>query len=103
VDTSSSVRPSFEPIEHLASTPHETTGPGFVAKNWGVKVMGRSENPKLLRIMPATASPGVISSSSSGTKPGIDQANQAEVLDDLDRIPKWSKRSTLSDSIWHLP
>src|SRR5919106_3929203 len=37
-------------------------------KNWGVKDKGRWANPRPLRIIPATASPGVIMACASGMR-----------------------------------
>src|SRR5215470_10649972 len=60
---SSSVRPSLKRLNISARTPSRNSrSRGLWAKNCGVKVKGRSEHPKPLRIMPATAAPVLISS-----------------------------------------
>src|SRR3989442_4610744 len=72
---------------------------GLLAKNCGVKDKGRLANPKPLRIIPATASPGVISSWLSGTKRvSIISIRHISLMTSA-MSPKWSKRSTVTNAI----
>src|SRR6266705_1404507 len=76
---------------------------GLLAKNCGGNDKGRLANPQPLTIIPAMASPVVISSWSWGGKRASIILMMPKSLITEATTPRWSKRSTLTDSIGNPP
>src|SRR5712691_50785 len=100
LETSSRLRPSLKRLNRSAQTPgRNNRSRGLLAKNCGVNDKGRLANPKPLTIIPAMASPVVISSWSwGGTRASIISMMPNSLITEA-TTPRWSRRSTLTDSI----
>ena len=81
VEAASSGPPARKAVAHLgidALTTRQIEG-GW-AKHWGVNGPGRVATPTPLSVVPATASPGVITACASGTSRSGDPVNQPSVF-----------------------
>ena len=98
--TASSVRPSGQRWPSAARPPgRHRSSSGVWEQNCGVRERGRLATPKPLRLIPATASPGVLASGSSGPRrASITLIRPTSCI--IQAIsPQGSQRSTWTDAI----